>query len=187
VTIVMYAGRLAQEKNLELLLEAFARVRQAGAPAHLFLAGGGSWEGELKGLATRLEICDAVTFAGFIERSELIRCYAGADLFAFPSTTDTQGLVILEAKSAGLPVVSVDAYGPATVVNDGEDGFLVPNDPAAFADAMLRLLADPARRREMGRHGRRDAARFTPAAMAERYEAVYDAARGLARADALHR
>jgi glycosyltransferase involved in cell wall biosynthesis len=185
--IVMYAGRLAQEKNLELLLEAFARVRRSGARAHLFVAGGGPWEAELKGLATRLEISNAVTFAGFLDRADLIRCYAGADVFAFPSTTDTQGLVILEAKSAGLPVVSVDAYGPATVVNDGEDGFLVPNDAAAFADALGRLLADPARRREMGRRARRDAARFTPSAMADRYEEVYDAALGRAPAAALRR
>lgn len=172
--VVMYAGRLAPEKNVELLLQAFARLRlRARTGAHLFLAGGGPAEPELRALAGQLELGRTVTFAGFLPREELVRCYAGADLFAFSSTTDTQGLVILEAKSAGLPVVSVDAYGPAAVVRHGIDGLLVPNDVAAFAAALGQLIADPQRRREMGRRAREDAARFSPAAMARRYEELY--------------
>jgi len=174
--VIMYAGRLAREKNLELLFRAFARVRQSIPAVHLFLAGGGPWEAAARDLARRIALEPDVTFAGFIDREELIRFYAGADLFAFPSISDTQGLVVLEAKSAGLPVVSVDAYGPATVVRDGVDGLLVPNDVSAFAQALESLAADPARRRAMGARAREDAARFSPAAMADRYEEVYRAA-----------
>jgi 1,2-diacylglycerol 3-alpha-glucosyltransferase len=176
--VVMYAGRLAREKNLELLLRAFARAREVVPHLHLFLAGGGPWEPEARDLARRLGLEPDVTFAGFIDRAQLIRCYAGADLFAFPSLSDTQGLVVLEAKSAGLPVVSVDAYGPATVVRDGLDGLLVPNDVAAFAGALRSLAADPARRRAMGARAREDALRFSPSAMADRYEDAYRIATG---------
>jgi 1,2-diacylglycerol 3-alpha-glucosyltransferase len=176
--VVMYAGRLAREKNLDLLLRAFARARDTIPALHLFLAGGGPWESEARDLARRLGLEPDVTFAGFLDRAQLIRCYAGADLFAFPSLSDTQGLVVLEAKSAGLPVVSVDAYGPATVVRDGLDGLLVPNDVAAFAAALQSLASDPPRRRAMGARAREDAVRFSPAAMADRYEDVYRAASG---------
>lgn len=174
--IVLFAGRLAPEKNLELLLRAFAaaRTEPGAAPAHLLLVGGGPSEAALRALAAQLGIGASLTFAGFLPRAELIRCYGGADLFAFSSTTDTQGLVILEAKSAGLPVVSVDAFGPATVVRDGVDGFLVPNDPAPFAAALARLIRDRALRRQMGERAREDALRFSPAAMTARYEALYE-------------
>jgi 1,2-diacylglycerol 3-alpha-glucosyltransferase len=175
--ILLFAGRLAPEKNLPLLLRAFADLRARGAHrTHLFIAGGGPSEEALRRLAVELGIGVAVTFAGFLPRAELIRCYAGADLFAFPSTTDTQGLVILEAKSAGLPVVSVDAYGPAAVVRDGVDGFLVPDDPAPkrFADALMHLISDPKLRRRMGERAREDALRYSPAGMAARYEALYE-------------
>src|SRR5437763_1585306 len=74
-----------------------------------------------------------VIFAGFFAPERLRLCYADAAGLAFTSLTDTQGLVIVEAKATGLPVVSVNAYGPAALVRDGIDGFLVADDPDAFA------------------------------------------------------
>jgi glycosyltransferase involved in cell wall biosynthesis len=102
--------------------------------------------------------------------------YAAADLFAFSSLTDTQGLVLTEAKAAGLPAVCVDSFGPATVVKDGVDGFLVPNDPDAFAAAVLRVLREPELRGHMREAALERAPLYSIEATAAAYEAVYEEA-----------
>jgi glycosyltransferase involved in cell wall biosynthesis len=171
--IVMYAGRLAQEKNLPLLVHAFHRVADAEPAAHLLVAGGGPSEEAMRALVRTLGLERRVTFTGFIPRERLRYCYADAAVFAFASLTDTQGLVLIEAKAAGLPVVSVDAYGPATVVRPNVDGLLVPNAPEPFADALLRILRDTDLRARLAAGARQDAARFGTARMVETFEAVY--------------
>ena len=171
--MVLYAGRVAQEKNLELLLDAFARVVEQCPTAHLVLAGDGPTLPDLKVRAQRLGITDRVAFTGFLGHDELLPLYVAADVKAFASLTDTQGLVLVEAKVAGLPAVSVDAYGPSTIVRHEVDGLLCPNDAAAFAAALLRLLTDDELRRRMADAARADAARFTVAGTVRRYEAAY--------------
>ena len=175
--IVLYAGRLAPEKNLGLLFQAFATVAAQNPPAHLLVAGGGPAEADAHRTVEKLRLQDRVTFAGFIPHDQLLRCYVDADVLAFSSLTDTQGLVLVEAKAAGLPAVCVDAYGPATVVRDGLDGFRVPNDPAAFANAISRVLQDEALRRTLSAAARADATRFTIRATADRYLELYEQAR----------
>jgi glycosyltransferase involved in cell wall biosynthesis len=174
--IVLYAGRLAREKNLPLLFEAFRRVAVAEPTAHLLIAGGGPAEAEAHATVPRLGLTGRVTFAGFIPRERLRYCYADAAVFAFSSLTDTQGLVLIEAKAAGVPVVSVAAYGPATVVRHGVDGLLVPNDPAPFADAVLRILRDADLRASLSRGARADAERFGTARMLDTFERIYQQA-----------
>ena len=119
VPLVLFAGRVAREKNLGLLLESFARAQEIVPDAWLLIAGNGPAEGEAKRLAQELPRGKQIVFAGFIAPEEMPRVYAGADLFGFTSLTDTQGLFVTEAKAAGLPVVSVNAYGPGAVVKDG--------------------------------------------------------------------
>jgi glycosyltransferase involved in cell wall biosynthesis len=175
--LVLYAGRLAREKNLALLFAAFARVAAREPRAHLFLAGSGPCEPEARAAAAAAGLEERVTFAGFIAPERMRDVYAAADVLAFTSLTDTQGLVIVEAKSAGLPVVSVDAYGPATVVRDGIDGFLVPNDPEPFAEALLRILTQPAQRAQFSAAALEDALRFRIETTAARYLELYETAR----------
>jgi 1,2-diacylglycerol 3-alpha-glucosyltransferase len=176
-SVVLYAGRLAREKNLALLIQAFGRVAAASPRAHLLVAGSGPCEAEARGMVSAAGLKNRVTFAGFVPPDRMPQCYAGAAVLAFTSLTDTQGLVIVEAKSAGLPVVSVNAYGPATVVRDGEDGFLVPNDPVPFAAAILRVLESEEMRATMASAALRDAERFQIKTTADRYLEIYDAAR----------
>jgi glycosyltransferase involved in cell wall biosynthesis len=171
--LVLYAGRLAREKNLELLFAAFARVAAARPRAHLLVAGGGPMEAEARAMAAVEGVADRVTFAGFLPQERLWPCYRAASAFAFTSLTDTQGLVIVEAKSVGLPVVSVDAYGPSTVVRDGIDGLLVPNDAGAFAGAIARLLSDPQERDRMSAAALEDSRRFRIESTAAAYLQLY--------------
>src|SRR5262249_56193785 len=88
-----------------------------------------------------------VTFVGELHGQELARLYASADIFCFPSTTDTFGQVLLEAAASGLPVVAAAAGGAVELVRDGETGLLVePDDTQAFADAVRALALLPQRR-----------------------------------------
>lgn len=171
--ILLYAGRLAPEKNIPFLLRSFVRVRAARPDAHLVLAGGGPQEAALRTLVADLGLAGSVTFTGHLPDQELVHCYAGADLFAFPSTTDTQGIVLIEAQAAGLPVVAVRSFGTSDMVAHGRDGLLCDPSEAAFARAVLRLLDDDAARAAMSAAARPKADGFSAPAMARRLSAAY--------------
>ena len=137
---VLYAGRLTTEKGLDRLAHAFLAARERDPRLHLVLAGGGPEEPML-----RERLGEAATFLGWLRGRDLAVAYASADVFAFPSVTDTFGQVVLEAQASGLPVVAVNAGGPASLIADGETGLLTGPEPAAFADGLLAMVADPAR------------------------------------------
>lgn len=174
--VVLYAGRLAKEKNLGLLLRAFKRLRVAAPDAVLLLAGAGPWEADARRAVEELGITPAVRFAGVLDQERLGLCYADAQVFGFPSLADTQGMVLVEAKAAGLPSVCVGVNGPAIVVRHGVDGLLVENDEEEFAAALLRVIREPGLRAKLSVAGLAEAERFSVSAMALRYEAVYQSA-----------
>ena len=135
---VLYAGRLTSEKGVELLADAFLAAHARDERLHLVLAGGGPEENALRG---RLG-ADA-TFLGWLGGHDLARAYASADAFLFASATDTFGQVILEAQASGLPVIAVDAGGPASLIASGETGLLTTPDPEALAAALLAVASTP--------------------------------------------
>jgi glycosyltransferase involved in cell wall biosynthesis/predicted metal-dependent phosphoesterase TrpH len=135
---VLYAGRLTKEKGVDLLADAFVAAHKRDHRLHLVLAGGGPEEDALKA-----RLGDHATFLGWLGGSDLARAYASADVFLFASQTDTFGQVILEAQGSGLPVVAVDAGGPASLIEHGNSGLLAPADPGALADAVVSLVASP--------------------------------------------
>ncbi len=143
---VLYAGRLTREKGVELLAEAFLAARAREPRLHLVLAGGGPEEEQL---ATRLGA--HATFLGWLEGDVLAEAYASADLFLFPSRTDTFGQVLLEAQASGLPVVAVDEGGPRSLVRDGVTGLLCPPEAGALAAAVARLAGQPLLRARLAR------------------------------------
>lgn len=149
--VLLYVGRLAREKNLPFLLRVLRRVRREFPGVRLVLVGDGPERAELREAAARLSLSSAVVFAGQRQDRELAHCYAGADLFTFPSVTETQGIVLVEAQAAGLPAVAIRAVGTADMVVDGRDGFLCEASEAAFAGAVLRLLRDRELRAAMAR------------------------------------
>jgi 1,2-diacylglycerol 3-alpha-glucosyltransferase len=176
--VILYAGRLAREKNLELLFHAFERAADVLPRAWLLLAGSGPLEEDARRMAKRTPAPERVVFAGFLPPERMPEIYSGADVFAFASLTDTQGLVLTEAKAAGLPAVSVDAYGPSAVVKDGVDGLLVPNDPDLFGAALIRILKDETLRTRMREAAVREAQSFSIQATASAYERLYREAQG---------
>ena len=143
---VLYAGRLASEKGMWLLAEAFEAARRCDERLHLVLAGGGPEEDAL-----RDRLGAHATFLGWLDRDELAYAYASADVFMFASETDTFGQVVLEAQASGLPVLAVDAGGPASLVEHGRTGLLVPADADALSSALETLAHRPALRRQLSR------------------------------------
>jgi glycosyltransferase involved in cell wall biosynthesis len=164
--VFLYVGRLDPEKAVDRLLEALA-----GVPAELLVVGSGSEEASLRARATRLADVAGVkaTFLGAIDRDELSRVYAGADVLVLPSLSEPWGMVLNEGATAGLALVATDACGGAfDLIEEGRNGFRVPaGDTAALHDALLVLAEDPERRAQFGSRSREIAARFTPEAWAD--------------------
>ena len=170
--LLLYAGRLGNEKQPDFLLRSVAYLRKTH-DFHLALAGGGTMERDLHRLAKQLGIADRVIFCGWIPHEQIADYYAAADVFVFPSTADAMGMVLVEAMSLGLPCVAVAKYGPRELVIDGVTGFLVPFSEQAFADAVGHLLDNQPLCRRMGQAARQRARDFAPDVVAEKLCGVY--------------
>ena len=148
--LVLHVGRLAKEKNLEVLAAAWTRARaELGSRAGFLVAGDGP-------LARRC--ATAMPWAiqiGFLDVTLLAALYASADLCVLPSQTETCGLVALEAMASGLPVIAADAGGFRESVTTWLNGFLIPpDDVRGFASAIAQLVLDPELRQRMGAQAR---------------------------------
>jgi 1,2-diacylglycerol 3-alpha-glucosyltransferase len=169
--ILLYVGRLDREKNLELLLDAVARVATPGT--RLLLVGRGMQAPALRSAAAARGLGARAEFRGGMPPDGLPTYYRAADLFVFASTSETQGLAVLEAMACGLPVVAVRASGIEEVVAEGVSGLLVPEDPAIFAAAVTQVLADADLAAKLAIGGREAASRLGSLAMVERLVAAY--------------
>jgi glycosyltransferase involved in cell wall biosynthesis len=154
--VLLHVGRLAAEKGVHRILDAF-RIARALLPVgsvRLVIAGGGPDETALRRAAP-----PDVTFLGVLDHKRALpELYASADAFVFASLTETLGLVVLEAMASGLPVIATPAGGVADHLRNGENGLAFPaNDVDAMAHAMVRLAMDAKLRAELARGARRSA------------------------------
>lgn len=172
--VALFAGRLAREKNLDFLLEAFRRAAATVPDAHLVLVGDGADAERLRRLAGDAVLSDHVHFAGAVSYQEIPAYYGAADLFVMPSVTEVRPLAILEAMAAGLPVLALDAPGAADTVTSGSDGVLAPYDVDGFADALVHLFTMPEVRRRLGGQARVTAGRYSFRATARRLAEIYE-------------
>ena len=171
--ILLYAGRIAKEKNLQTLFSMAALAFEKDPSLRLWLVGDGPFRPACAEMARSLGIGDRVKFAGFVPRQEVDRYYAAADLFVFSSITETQGLVVLEAMNYGLPAVVVAGGGASEAIIDGVNGLIVRNDPHDFAAEVLELLRDEERYASLSAEAARSAREQGTGAMAERVLGVY--------------
>ena len=175
--LCLYVGRLDREKNLEFLLDAFALVAARQPDARLVLVGRGTREAPLRRHVARLPAGDRVHFAGGVAPDLAPRYYQAADVFVFASTTETQGLAVLEAMAAARPVVAVRASGVEEAVVDGVTGLLVAEDRDVFAAAVLEVLADGGLADKLSAGGREAARAFGARALGARLAALYASVR----------
>ncbi len=152
---LLSVGRLAPEKGIALAIEA-ARAIRATRPARLVVVGDGPLRRTLSAANP-----DA-RFLGHLDGDDLARHYASADLFLFPSRTETFGNVVLEAMASGLPVIAFGDAAAAECIQSGVDGVTVPlESPASFVDAAVRVASDDDLRSALGRAARSKSAAFT--------------------------
>jgi glycosyltransferase involved in cell wall biosynthesis len=164
--VVATLGRLAREKRVDVILEAVA-VAAAQAPRlRVVVIGDGPTAAVLRRRSSAPELVGRVWFTGALPRSEALAHLRGADLFAFASDTETQGLVLAEALAAGLPVVALGGPGVADSVRDGVDGVIVPRpmggvaQARALGKALVQMAHDDQRSRAMAGRAIGDAGRF---------------------------
>lgn len=172
--VLLYLGRLSQEKNLDLLLRAFARLAAREEQVALMIVGRGPHTEALRELVDSLHIGDRVVFAGAVPHDQVPHYMAAADLFVFPSVYETQGVVLLEALAAGTPAVAVHGLGSDDILAGTCAGVLVREDEEAFADAIGAILSDPDRLAAMSRAALEVAQGYTVSAAADRLLAVYE-------------
>jgi glycosyltransferase involved in cell wall biosynthesis len=152
---LLFVGRLAAVKGLPVLFEAVAALRARHPDLALDLVGDGAERPALEALATRLGIAEATRFLGYRSQDEVAARLAETDLFVLPSFAEGVPVVLMEALAARVPVVATRVAGVGELVEDGASGLTVPpGDATALAEAIDRLLADPALRARMGEAGR---------------------------------
>jgi glycosyltransferase involved in cell wall biosynthesis len=143
--VVAFVSRLVWEKGLDTYARVIERLERQDVPHRSLIVGDGPARDELEARLPN------TTFTGFLRGETLSRAYASADVFLFPSDTETFGKVTLEAMASGLPTVCADAAGSRDLVDEGTTGFLCPpDDPDAFTDRVRRLVLDASRRKSMG-------------------------------------
>jgi 1,2-diacylglycerol 3-alpha-glucosyltransferase len=175
-TVLISIGRLAPEKNWDTLLQAFAKVAPEYPDLRLVLIGDGPAKDSLQQLSSDLGVAGQVTFTGALPFAEIPSYLKAANVFAFASVTETQGLVTIEAMAAGLPVVAVDGSGTRDIVEHDKQGFLVENDPEALAEGLRKIFSDPQRIKRFSNNALKKARTFDVNVLGKQLVDVYEQA-----------
>jgi glycosyltransferase involved in cell wall biosynthesis len=169
--ILLYLGRLSEEKRVQVLLEAMTQLR---TPAHLAIGGDGPAAADLEAQAEALGVRSRVSFLGRIADEDLVATYRLADLFVMPSVAELQSVATLEAMAVGLPVVAADAGALPELVVEDESGLrFTPNDSAALADRLTCLSHDVPMRQRMGRQAMQVARLHDRGHVLQQWEQLY--------------
>lgn len=146
--ILLFVGRVVKEKNCAFLLDVLREIQKKNKKTAVLFVGNGPYLEELKELAENQNLTDSVFFTGYIPGEDLIYFYRMASVFTFPSKTETQGLVTVEAMLSGLPVVAIGELGTVDVMQGDNGGFMVKDDVNEFAQKVQFLLEDQNLRKE---------------------------------------
>ncbi|KUG22893.1 glycosyl transferase [hydrocarbon metagenome] len=149
--VIGTVARLSMEKGIDILLEAFALVYKEFHQSKLLIVGDGNQSAELKTLANRLGISNAITWTGQLSWHEAMGCIGHMDIVVVPSRFEGFGLTAVEAMACGKPVVASRVDGLAEIIQDGITGVLVPSEePRSLASTLIRLLKDKECRHQIG-------------------------------------
>jgi glycosyltransferase involved in cell wall biosynthesis len=177
--VLLYVGRYTEVKRIPLLIRAYARARDRfDKRSPLVILGGhpGEYEGEHPQSVIEQTGAKDVFLPGWRSHDDLALGLNASDVVVLPSVHEQFGQVLVEGMACGLPVIAVDNHGPATIVDNGETGLLVPpDDEEAMADALVRMVNDDAARTQMGKTAyERSRNRYSWPALAEKVARVYD-------------
>jgi glycosyltransferase involved in cell wall biosynthesis len=174
--LVVFLGRIVEEKGVLDLVRAFALIRVRFPMARLTMVGGGIDSDTVSQLAVNLGLDQVVDQPGWTDPSEVVNWFTAADVVAVPSWFEAQGLSVMEAQAAGAAVVATSVGGIPDAIEDGGTGILVePRDPEALAAAVILLLDDPARAAAIGEQAAELATRrFSRQATAMAFDSLYN-------------
>ena len=172
--ILLFAGRIVKEKNLGFLIDVLPDILEKHNDVILVLAGSGPDLDYYKDRAEKARLGDKCVFAGYLERKSLALVYTIAEVFLFPSLTDTQGLVTLEAMLSGTPVVAIGALGTLMVMGGDNGGFMVKNNADEFTGRVLELLDDPDLRLRKSIEARTHALSWSIDELTKKLVAIYE-------------
>jgi glycosyltransferase involved in cell wall biosynthesis len=174
--LVLYVGRLASNKRMEMIIQAMPVLMEEEPDLTLVIAGPDDGAGkEWQDLAEAMDLGGSVRFEGFLPEQEKLAAYTAADVFVLPSEWEAYGLVLMEAQACGTPCLVSDRGGPQEVIEDGVSGKVVPyGDEAAWRQALLDLLSDDGLRDRMSKAARtRAMTEFNWPTIIDSIEAVY--------------
>ncbi|MCM2324503.1 MAG: glycosyltransferase [Oligoflexia bacterium] len=177
---LLYTGRLAPEKNLPLLLRAFAKMLARVPDSTLWIVGEGAERAALEALSQKLGITEKVRFQGYQDHSSLPAFYSACDVFVLPSLVETQAIVAMEAMAFSKPIIVTKQIASASeLVDPGINGFIVdPASPDELATRLVELAQDPGLRSRLGHAGQRKSSQYRPDLVALAIESAYSAALG---------
>ncbi len=170
--VSLSVGRLAKEKNLDFLLQAFAQLALS-ENQYLVVVGEGTERNRLTELVRHLGVAPRVRFTGAVPYHEMPSVYQACDLFVISSTTEVKPLVVLEALASGLPVLAVAACGTSDTLHHGIDGWLSPADRAAYLEGWRKLTEDSELRCRLGRAAHHTARLYSFPGYIERLVELY--------------
>lgn len=170
--VIIYFGRLGQEKNLAMLIPTIERVLRKRPKAKLVYAGDWEYRATLEKLAFESPARDRIVFTGRYERSQIGILNAISKIYVFPSLTDTQGLAVTEAAFGGLPIVLCDPLAPAAFEENG-NGLVAQNDPDDFADKLLQILDNKSLYRRFSKRSKELASELTEQRQTEKVVELY--------------
>lgn len=172
--VALFVGRAAHEKNIDFLIDALRHAHRQVPNLLLVVAGEGPALNDLRRHAEAVGLKDHVRFLGYLDRArELPDCYAAADLFAFASRTETQGLVLIEAMAVGLPVVSLAEMGTCDLLASGRGAVVPRYDEREFGDALAALALNPNLRTRLGKEAALLASEWSDKTLTARLAALY--------------
>jgi len=171
--IALCVARLTKEKSLDFLIKTFARHSKDNPDTYFVIAGDGPERANLQKLITSLNVDKKIFLLGMIPYNDIPQIYNGADVFIFASQTETEGMIVPEAMSSGLPVLAVRDRVFEQFIESGKDGFLVEKNEEVFNTHLEKLFNDDNLRTEMGKNARIKIEQFSLDEIAKRFENLY--------------
>jgi glycosyltransferase involved in cell wall biosynthesis len=172
--VILYLGRVSLEKNIDKIIKALAIIRDKKIDNFKFIVvGDGTAVEQLNSLADSLNLTEKIKFVGAIDRDKVRYYYQLGDVFAFSSTSETFGMVIIEALASGLPVLAVKAPGAVDIITDGLDGILVEDDVSQFAKQLKNLIKDRELRQRLSANALNTVKRYSSDVISDQVLALY--------------
>ncbi len=172
--IILFVGRIASEKSIDKIIKALEIIKKRDiSKVKLLIVGDGPAIDELKQLTRTLKVEEDVIFTGTVSYEEIQHYYKMAYVFTIASTTETFGIVTIEALASGVPVLAVKAPGAVDILTDGLDGLLVDNDVEKFAKALEKIIREPELRGKLSQGALKTSEKYSIDTISERMINLY--------------